>query len=266
MDNERHAASKRDERAKKEDVVLNRILVWFGAAVVAEFVLLWLGRYYSAHSTASEAIMLAYHLHNFMEIFRWVSLGLFAVCAVWLFLALRGGKRAVLPKVFTALFGVVCVMSFIIYQFSDTGIQFLCRAVLGVTELALIFYLYQKEFFTATLAIAGGILGLWVVRKAEGGHALLVYGYLAALAVLLVLVVLLCRAMQKSGGVWKYKGKELRIFSKNAGFGLVYLTCGLVAAAVIAAVVGGPALAYYLMFALVAWVFVMAVYYTVKLM
>lgn len=266
MDNERHAASKRDERAKKEDVVLNRILIWFGAAVVAEFVLLWLGRYYSHYTTAPESIALAAFLRDFFEIFRWVALGLFVAGVVWLVLVRRGGKRGMIPMGASILFGVVCAMSFIIYQFSDTGIQFLCRAVLGVTVLALIFYLYQKEFFCATLVTAAGILGMWVLRKAGGGHLVLVYGYLAVVAVLLVLLVLLCRSMQKSGGVWKWKDKELRLFSKNAGFGLVYLTCALVAVALIVALAAGSAVAYYLMFALVAWVFVMAVYYTVKLM
>ena len=47
---------------------------------------------------------------------------------------------------------------------------------------------------------------------------------------------------------------------------MIYLTCAIVAAAVAAALVLGTAAAYYLMFALVAWLFIMAVYYTVKLM
>ena len=36
MNKEKRAAEKRAARNHKEDVVLNRVLVWFGAAVVAE--------------------------------------------------------------------------------------------------------------------------------------------------------------------------------------------------------------------------------------
>jgi len=47
---------------------------------------------------------------------------------------------------------------------------------------------------------------------------------------------------------------------------MVYLTCGIVAAVLAAALILGTAAAYYLIFVMVAWLFVMAVYYTVKLM
>lgn len=265
MDKERHAA-KRTERAHQEDVVLNRILIWFGAAVVAETVLLWLGRYYSPHSTAYEVIMLASAIRDVTNIFRWVTLALGVVSAVWLLLAKRQGKRARLPLALTILFLAASAMSIVIYRFSDTGIQFLCRAVLGVTVMALIYYLYQREFFTASAVTAAGILGLWVLRRADGGYTLLLYGYMALVAVLLVAVVAVCRMAQTHEGVVSLGGKKVSLFPKNAGYGMVYLTCGIVAAVLIAALVAGTAVAYYLMFGLVAWIFVMAVYYTVKLM
>lgn len=265
MDKERHAA-KRTDRNRQEDVVLNRILIWFGAAVVAEFVLLWLGRYYTPHSTATEIILLAAAIRDVTEIFRWVTLALGAVSALWLVMAKRQGKRARLPLALTILFLTSSAMSIIIYRFSDTGIQFLCRAVLGVTVMALIYYLYQREFFASSVVTAAGILGLWVLRRAEGGHTLLVYGYMAVAAVLVVAVVGVSRMAQTHGGLMNFRGKELRIFPKSAGYGMIYLTCGIVAAVLIAALVAGTAVAYYLMFALVAWIFVMAVYYTVKLM
>lgn len=266
MDNERHAASRRDERAKREDVILNRILVWFGAAVVAELILLWLGRYYTPHITTSEIIMMALHLHQFFSVFVWVALALAVVSTLWLAAAKRGGKRTRLPLIGTVLFWVTFAMSAVIVLFGDTGIQLLCRLVLAVTVMALIFYLYQREFFCSTVAAGAGILGLWVLRRANGAHPVVVYGYLAALAVLLVLGVVLCRMLQSSGGVWKRKSGGVRVFSKNAGYWMIYLTCGLTAAAVIAGLLAGAAAAYYLMFALVAWIFAMAVYYTVKLM
>lgn len=265
MSNENRAA-KRNDRARKEDVVLNRILVWFGCAVVAEFVLLWLGRYYNAHSTSSDIIMLAYNLHQFLNVFVWVALGLGVVSAVWLAVAKKSGKRCGIPKALTIAFLLMFVMILVINQFQDEGIQFLCRAVLGVTVMALIFYLYQREFFVSAVVTAAGILGLWLIRRYAGIHDVYLYVYMALAAVLLLLVVLGGRMMQKNGGELSVGGKTYQVFPKNAGYGMTYLTCGITAAALIVSLVAGTAVAYYLIFALVAWLFVMAVYYTVKLM
>lgn len=72
--------------------------------------------------------------------------------------------------------------------------------------------------------------------------------------------------MQKNGGVLRLGGRSIQVFGRNAGYGMVYLTCGIVAAVLAAALILGTAAAYYLIFVMVAWLFVMAVYYTVKLM
>ena len=39
-------SEKRAAQSRKEDAALNRVLIWFGAAVVAELILLLLNRYY----------------------------------------------------------------------------------------------------------------------------------------------------------------------------------------------------------------------------
>ena len=61
-------------------------------------------------------------------------------------------------------------------------------------------------------------------------------------------------------------GRKFQLFPRNTSYGMIYLTCAVIAAAVAAALLLGTAAAYYLIFALVAWLFIMAVYYTVKLM
>ena len=92
------------------------------------------------------------------------------------------------------------------------------------------------------------------------------YAYVVVLAVILVAAILLCRSLSAKDGVLTLGGKKLQVFSRNASYGMIYLTCAIVAAAVVAALLLGTAAAYYLIFALVAWIFIMAVYYTVKLM
>ena len=57
-----------------------------------------------------------------------------------------------------------------------------------------------------------------------------------------------------------------RVLPSDAGYGLMFASCVVSLAAIAAAVVLGGAVSYYLLFAMVAWLFALLVYYTVKMM
>ena len=79
-----------------------------------------------------------------------------------------------------------------------------------------------------------------------------------------VAAVVLFRMMQKSQGKLTVKGAPMQVFPKGANYALLYVTCALVAVVAIAAVMmGALALLYGV---LVAWLLILAVYYTVRLM
>ena len=266
MDKEKRVAEKRAVQNRKEDAILNRVLIWFGAAVVAELVLLLLNRYYINPTTRpGEIEFMGALFHAFPVIIGVTAVATVAFLA-WTILNYKNGKRYVLSSVLAWVAGAALVVSVVTYRFHASGVQLLCGLVPVAAVLALVFYLYQHEFFAVTVLSALGILGLWILRRAGGGHQTVVYAYMAVAAVAVVLAALACRTMQKSGGVLKLGGKELRLFHHNASYGMIYITCGIVAVALAAALVLGAAAAYYLIFALVAWLFIMAVYYTVKLM
>ena len=52
----------------------------------------------------------------------------------------------------------------------------------------------------------------------------------------------------------------------EAGYALMFVSCAVSLAAIAAAIVLGGAVSYYLLFAMVAWLFALLVYYTVKMM
>ena len=266
MDKEKRAADKRAARNHKEDVILNRVLVWFGAAVVVELVLLLLNRYYINVTTAPGEIEFAGALLKAWPAIIGITAAGTVICLLWSFLWARGGKHIVLPGVLTGVFLAALVISAVTYRFYATGVQFLCGAVPAAAVLALVYYLYQHEFFAITVLSALGLLGLWIFRRFGGGHPILAYAYVALLAVILVAAVLLCRSLSANGGVLTLGGRKFQLFPRNTSYGMIYLTCAVIAAAVAAALLLGTAAAYYLIFALVAWLFIMAVYYTVKLM
>lgn len=76
--------------------------------------------------------------------------------------------------------------------------------------------------------------------------------------------VVVFRVMQAAGGKLRLKGNWVEVLPKSANYALLYVTCGVVAAVVIAALLlGGLAVLYGV---LVAWLLILAVYYTVRLM
>ena len=108
-----------------------------------------------------------------------------------------------------------------------------------------------------------GLLGVKVVPYHFGFPAI-AYGYAVVLGVALVGAVVVFRVMQAAGGKLRLKGNWVEVLPKSANYALLYVTCGVVAAVVIAALLlGGLAVLYGV---LVAWLLILAVYYTVRLM
>lgn len=182
------------DKRQQEDAALNRILIWFAAAVVAEIILLLLNR--------------------------------------------------LIP---------------------DTAvIHGLTILVPVIAVLAMIFYLFQHDFFCITVISAGGILSLQLYRRMIWYHPttircgyVLAFVLLAAAAVILILIQHGKRPMPLNAD---------RLVPQDSSFPLLYITCALNAATLAATLIWGSTAAYYLLFVLVAWLFITAVYYIVKLM
>ena len=73
-------------------------------------------------------------------------------------------------------------------------------------------------------------------------------------------------ARKRCSAVLKQGESEIRILSKNTSYPLILASCLVGLLVQLAAMALGANLAYYLMFAMVAWLFALLVYYTVKLM
>jgi hypothetical protein len=247
----------KDVRRHQEDAALNRSLLWVGAAIVLEVLLVFLKRYYLEYRMELAAVELAETLGNVLRVLRIAGAVGAVVCLVWAFVQRKDKRRAVLPIVLTAACAAVAVCAHVTVAFQTSGVQMLYLLVAAWAGLALVFYLYQKEFFFAASACGLSILGLWFVRY-TGGLSLEVLLCLAG--VLLVLVSIFW--LKRSDGV--FAGDA--VFPKGANY-TVMLVTGIASLLVLAAAaVLGAAIAYYLLFVMAAWLFVLLVYYTVKLM
>ena len=260
MDKRKDAERVRLERARQEDAALNRVLIIIVGAVVLEAILFLLNRFYVSYTIDDiarvQAILAAVK----------VLLVAFPICfvgsLVWLLAARKNGRRMLLPGICTGSFAALSICAVAARFFRESGIPALCVLVPALAALGLVYYLYQREFFVVAAASAGGLLGVWLIRRGTG--RLVLYPYLILAALALVAAVVLAVMLQKNQGVLKRDGRDVQILPRNANYVMIYVTCALVAAVLIAALaVGGQVILYA---ALVAWLLIMAVYYTVKLM
>ncbi len=112
---------------------------------------------------------------------------------------------------------------------------------------------------------------LWMLRHKDStvdpsSSRLTTYVFLAIVAILMVLGLVMLLQARKNGGVWSLAGREVRVLPAEAGYSLIFLTLAVNVVAVAAAAVMGGNVGYYLIYVLVAWLFALLVYYTVKMM
>ena len=253
--------NEREARRRQEDRDLNRALIWVGAAIVLEFLLVLVNRYYINYRTTSESINLALAINAGLTVLQWVSLAAVVACVVWAVLRLNKGEKAGLQLTLIAAAGILLICSVVILHFRDAGVRMLFWLVPAWAALALVYYLYQREFFLSALVSGAGVLGLWFVR-----HAGAVSPYTIAAIAAIVLLAAAMFWMKSHQGRLIVKEGIKRVLPSDAGYGLMFASCVVSLAAIAAAIALGGAVSYYLLFAMVAWLFALLVYYTVKMM
>lgn len=252
--------NEREARRHQEDRALNKALIWVGVAIVLEFLLVLVNRYYINYNTSTESINRVLAIQAALVGLRWVSLVALAVCVVWMLVQLSKNGNAVLPGVLAIAAGGLLLCSHVILNFRDTGLRMMFWMVPAWAALALVYYLYQREFFFSALISGLGLLGLWFVR-----HASPLGLYTILVVVVLVLLTLSLFLLKKKDGLFQLGKGKARLLPAEANYSLIFLSfvVSLVVIA-LAAFVGGS-MAYYLLYAMVAWLFALLVYYTVKM-
>lgn len=92
--------------------------------------------------------------------------GLWLPYCAWSGLCCASGKvkNWCFRVVLTAAFGALAICAHVTLAFKGTGVRMLFLLVPAWAGLALVYYLYQKEFFLSAVAVGLSILGLWCVR------------------------------------------------------------------------------------------------------
>lgn len=250
----------REARRRQEDMALNRGLMWVGGAIVLEALLLLVNRYYINYRL--DEVFTAEMVLNVLKGVRIAGAVAFVLAVVWTVLQFRKGAKFILPVAAAAAGGALAICAHVTLAFQKNGVQMLLLLVPAWAGLALIFYLYQREFFLGAAGVGLAVLGLWFVRFGSG------VGFEALLCLAGVAAVTAAAFWLKknNGKIPGPEGKLLRVMSKKTSYTMILASCGAGLVALLAAMVLGANIAYYLIFVMVAWLFGLLVYYTVKLM
>ena len=251
-------------KAQMEDYVFRKMMLWCLGAVVAEVIMILFNRFYVHARTDEIGAMAA--LDKVLMVLPFVGVIGFLV---FLVLGLRiwrnddpvheGTAQFILCAAFLAV-GVGC---FVMRHYGTVGAPVVLAAIPCLGVLALLYYLFQKECFCCAIICFLTILGLWIYRVTSGGPT--AHVCMCVTAVLGIVGVQLGRKLQKSDGVLVRGERRTRLFQPDAVYPAFYLTVIFAALVMIAAIVFGVAVAYYAIWVVVAWLFILAVFFTSKL-
>lgn len=128
-------------------------------------------KYYINYYSTVESINMVYAFDAGLKAVRIVALIALAASAVWCFLRFsREGRTGTMPLVLVAAFSAVTAIAHITICFKDAGVRMLFLLVPAWAALALVYYLYQREFFYSAFYTGLGTMLLWMLRH-QGQHS-----------------------------------------------------------------------------------------------
>jgi hypothetical protein len=154
--------------------------------------------------------------------------------------------------------------TFCLYFFNWPLALFILPA--GGAMLFLLAIIYPRDFTVLALFISGGALGLWLLtllyQRTSGRWNMLAHILFAAAIIGFAVVF---RILFKKGGVVSVGRFNVVVIPRKGRYVFLFTACGVIALALAASMIFGSSASLYAMTALFCYLFVAAVYYTVKL-
>lgn len=250
---------KRQQRHNEEDAAFNRMLIWLAGAVVAELIVFLLRKMYV---DMVFGVDLAWGMSRFFAVYRFAGVALTAAAVIWLVFSVRDKRSWLAPVICAGVAAGLWVVSVVLYQLFDRGVGVLMMLPPAAGVLIMIWFLYQRTFFVSAGITGCGLGALWLCRQYHEDHFAQVVAFFVVGWVLLALAALLAKRLSDSDG----NLGSLRLMPVGSLYPVIYLTCLITAAVMLLALLLGATAAFYLLFVLAAWLFVQAVFFTVKLM
>ena len=219
---------KRERRQSEDDKVFNRVLLWL----------------------------------NFFEVYCVAGAVLTVGGIVWAVLSHRMGRGLTLPAAITAAAASLWLVSMLSRFMLEEGVKILLLLPAGAAVLIVIFFLYQRSFFYNAILTGGALMAVWVYGRHYLLHPRVVLAGFIAGWVILAAAAALAFVLRKNDG----KLGRVRVLPPSSDYMMTWITCGVAAAAMALAMILGVSMSRYLLYALAAWLFAQAVFFTVKMM
>lgn len=163
---------------------------------------------------------------------------------------------------------LLAVMMMAVSMVGKSAISVYYVVVPVIAVAYLIFHSYPREFFVVAIDSAVTIAMLYIIRIAQNSSNYSYLAYVVAVAVVVLAYLqnnFLSKAY-KAGVKGLVDGIETKLFAEKHAMLIMKVTSIVMAAIVILGVLLGSGIAYYLIFVTIAYFFVCAVYYTVKML
>ena len=252
---------KRAERMARSNRNVNRAITVLMAGVIAEFYLLMVNNYYVKGGVGQVLTMM-----TVLQVIDYIGCALFgAGLVVWL-MRKKWTRFAPAAPWLLCIGFFFAVSSILMLKVYPQGTTMMCVIVPVVMLIGIVFLLYPREFSVQAVGLTASLMAMYLIHRGSGSDTWggIVTGCsILAICVVAVLGVAVFKAGKNDGKLKKLG--DLRIVSQDGDYKLIYAVLAVCALAIVAAL-AVSSIAYYGLWVLAIGTFLLAVYYTVKMM
>ena len=252
---------KRAERMAKSDRNVNRAMILLTVGLVAEFYLLMVNNYFVKGAVGQVLVMMS--VLKVLGIAGAAAFG--AGLVLWIMRKKWTRFAPAAPWLLCAGF-FFAMSSELMLKIYPQGTKAMCVLVPVAMLLGIVFLLYPREFSLQALALTAAMMAMYLIHRGGGSdtwHGLVVGCSVFAALVIAALAVAVSKAGKNDGKLEKLG--DLRIVSVDGNYKLIYAVLAVCVAAIVIALFA-TGIAYYGLWVLAVGTFLLAVYYTIKMM
>ena len=253
--------NKHTERMAKSDRNVNRAMILLMVGLIAEFYLLMVNNYFVKGAVGQVLTMM-----TVLKVLGIAGAALFGAGLVLWFMRKKWTRFAPAAPWLLSIGFFFAVSSQLMLKIYPQGTTVMCVLVPVAVLLGIVFLLYPREFSLQALALTAAMMAMYLIHRGGGSDTWrgLVIGCSVFAALVIAALAVAVSKAGKNGGKLEKLG-DLRIVSVDGNYKLIYAVLAVCVAAIVIALFA-TGIAYYGLWILAVGTFLLAVYYTVKMM
>lgn len=253
--------NKHTERMAKSDRNVNRAMILLMVGLIAEFYLLMVNNYFVKGAVGQVLTMM-----TVLKVLGIAGAALFGAGLVLWLMRKKWTRFAPAAPWLLSIGFFFAVSSQLMLKIYPQGTTVMCVLVPVAMLLGIVFLLYPREFSLQALALTAAMMAMYLIHRGGGSDTWrgLVIGCSVFAALVIAALAVAVSKAGKNGGKLEKLG-DLRIVSVDGNYKLIYAVLAVCVAAIVIALFA-TSIAYYGLWVLAVGTFLLAVYYTVKMM